>query len=80
MPCVGKVAQTKQFDGKRVHIYIKIDEFSHCPHAKQRYRLYLFPSEQNNNSSDEVSDWWRPPEAAAAGQDAKKQDRELRVS
>lgn len=79
MPFVGKVAQTKQFDGKRVHIYIKIDEFSHCPHAKQRYGLYLFPSE-HINSSDEVSDWWRPPEAAVAGQDAKKQDRELRVS
>lgn len=37
-----KVAQTKQFDGE---LYIKLDELSHCPHAKQRYGLYLFPSE-----------------------------------
>lgn len=74
VPCVGKVAQTKQLDGKLLQIYIKMDEVSLCPHAKQRCRLDLFPSEQNNSSSDEVSGRWRAPEAAVAGQDAKKQD------
>lgn len=51
VPCVGKVAQTKQFNVELLQICIKLDEFSHCPHAKQRYGLYLVPSEAKTTAA-----------------------------